>query len=221
MSFTSKASQHQAELTVGKLFSDILHTQPSSSTTKNDNATQLSSTQILTHQLHPSSSSSSSKAKSQKKSNNSIKKKKLQKIKKRETEDKKFQKFIKYNQILSKPKNQQTESDKAYIGKLIRKNTNQIKNLTHIDDFEIESELDVVKSQLLADLQPKSQARLRKKLTVPNSRNRSSDYDGDGGVSKQEFIDFDDKVKRGLISMPGLTPGLAPVDENESESDTE
>ncbi|CCG23559.1 hypothetical protein CORT_0D07260 [Candida orthopsilosis Co 90-125] len=208
MSFTSKASKHQAELTVNKLFADILHTQPttSSSTTK-DNA-KLSSTQILTNQLHPTHSTTS-KAKSQKK-------RKLQKVKKKEIEDKKFQKFIKYNHILSKDPSQQTDADKAYIRKLVRKNTNQVKNLSHIDDFEVESELDMVKSQLLTDLQPKSKSRLRKRLVVP----RSSKGDADG-VSKQEFIDFDDKVQRGLISVPGLTPGLAPVDENESESDTE
>lgn len=208
MSFTSKASKHQAEQTVNKLFADILHTQPttSSSTTK-DNA-KLSSTQILTNQLHPTYSTTS-RAKSQKK-------KKLQKVKKKEIEDKKFQKFIKYNHILSKDPSQQTDADKAYIRKLVRKNTNQVKNLSHIDDFEVESELDMVKLQLLTDLQPKLKLRLRKRLVVP----RSSKGDADG-VSKQEFIDFDDKVQRGLISVPGLTPGLAPVDENESESDTD
>lgn len=216
MSFTSKASKHQAEQTVNKLFADILHTQPSSSSsskTKDDDA-KLSSTQILTNQLHPTTgSTNTSKSKS-------LKRRKLQKIKKKETKDKKFEKFIKYNQILSKPESQQTESDKAYIRKLIRKNTNQVRNLSHIDDFEVELELEAVKLQLLADLQLKlkGKLRLRKKLIVPKSKNDSAD---DDDVTKLEFIDFDDKVKRGLISMPGLTPGLAPVDENESESELE
>lgn len=214
MSFTSKASKHQAEQTVNKLFADILHTQPSSSKTKDDDAKLLSSTQILTNQLHPTTTTNTHTSKSK-----SLKRRKLQKIKKKETKDKKFEKFIKYNQILSKPESEQTESDKAYIRKLIRKNTNQVRNLSHIDDFEVELELEAVKLQLLADLQlklKKSKLRLRKKLIVPKSKSDSADE-----VTKLEFIDFDDKVKRGLISMPGLTPGLAPVDENESESESE
>ncbi|KAI5968448.1 RRT14 [Candida theae] len=219
MAFTSKASQHQAEQTVNKLFADILHTQPTTSTsTNNKDDAKLSSTQILTNQLHRGPKSTRANPKSQSKNKRSTLQKKN---KKRESQDKKFEKFIKYNHILSKPASQQTESDKAYLRKLVRKNTNQIKNLSHIDDFEVESELQSVKLQLLNDLQPtlsSSKRRLRKKLLVPNKKSEHGEGDGDA-VTKQEYIDFDDKVKRGLISMPGLTPGLAPVDYNESESE--
>ena len=225
MSFTSKASQHQAEQTVNKLFADILHTQPRATTTRSTTTTtpkaakdrdaKLSSTQILTNQLMQGSKpASTARSKQQQK------RKLHQKIKKKEAQDKKFQKFIKYNQILSKLPSSRTDAERAYINKLIRKNTNQLKQLSHIDDFEIESELEAVKLQLLNELHhhPTLKSRIRKKLTVPKQKSSATDEEG---LTKQDFIDFDDKVKRGLISVPGLTPGLAPVDENESESDSE
>ncbi|KAI5959487.1 RRT14 [Candida pseudojiufengensis] len=197
MSYTSNSSKHQAELTVNRLFSDILHTQPKTQK-KSKRDQPLSTTQILTNQLNSQNHKiSKTKSSTQKK-----------KQKKKELEDKKFQKFVKYNIIINKTPEELTGEDKSYLKKLTKKNINLL-NSYKIDDFEIETEMENVKSDLLQDLTPKSGKRLRKKnLNLTTNNNR------------EKFINFDEKVKKGLISMPGLTPGLAPVDyDDEDESD--
>ncbi|CAK9437871.1 uncharacterized protein LODBEIA_P22490 [Lodderomyces beijingensis] len=210
MSFSSNAAKHQAEQTVNRMFAEILHTQPKKPHSKpSSSASPLSTTQLLSQQLGK---------KPQHRESDKVKKSKtLQKkhMKKKQEQDKKFQKFIKYSMIKSKwdtdPKSLTAEEHK-YLSKLTRRNINQLRKWNEIDDFEISEEMARVKSELLLDIAPAQRKRLRKKLAVPSPRGKK----GDNNV---DFVDFDAKVKKGLISVPGLTPGLAPVDYDESDSE--
>ncbi|EDK44008.1 hypothetical protein LELG_02187 [Lodderomyces elongisporus NRRL YB-4239] len=235
-SFTSNASKHQAELTVNRMFADILHTQPlrsAKSTTSNKSKsaskfgndrkalsmpTPLSSTQILSQQLQPQLQQTRLSLKTGKSSQNNNKVKKL--LKKKHEQDKKFQKFIKYSMIKNKmstdPESLTLEEHK-YLKKLAKRNINALQKYSKIDDFEIEQEMSSVKNELLKDLAPKKQTRLRKKLAIPakkgsarsNANNQINDFD------------YERKLQKGLISAPGLTPGLAPVDYDDDEEEEE
>ncbi|EMG46161.1 RRT14 Regulator of rDNA transcription 14 [Candida maltosa Xu316] len=188
MSFHSNASKHQAETTISKLFSNILHTEPSSK--KNSNKKPISSTQLVSNQFN----------------HHTIKKKKTsnKNINKKVEKEKSFNKFVKYNYI--KNKAVKSESDQKYLKKLAKKNINKLNSVSKIDDFEISEEFDQVSSELLDSLKPKGGKRLRKKLL----RVRPED-EADNG--------FEEKIKKGVISYPGLTPGLAPVDYDEEDSE--
>lgn len=182
-SFTSDASQYQAENTVNKLFSNILHT--NISTTKSTtNANQLFA-------QHGSSVKKN-------------KKNEAKRIKKNEERTKAFNKFVKYNYI--KNKENKNESDKKYLSKLVRKNVNKLNSSSKIDDFEINEEFNIVSSELLDQIKPKNGKRLRKKLFRVNEND-------------ERAKEFNEKLQKGVISHPGLTPGLAPVDYNESDSE--
>lgn len=181
--FNSDASKYQAENTVNKLFSNILHTDVST--------TKASST---TNQLFAQHGSNVKKNK----------KKEAHKIKKNEERTKAFNKFVKYNYI--KNKQVKNESDKKYLSKLVRKNVNKLTSSSKIDDFEINEEFNMVSSELLDQIKPKSGKRLRKKLFRVNEND-------------ERAKEFEEKLQKGIISYPGLTPGLAPVDYNESDSD--
>ncbi|ODV76750.1 regulator of rDNA transcription 14 [Suhomyces tanzawaensis NRRL Y-17324] len=191
MSFASNTSRKLAQSTVAKLFENVL---PNSTLAVPADDTHLSSTQLLSRQLN------TKVTKSKKKSAKSS-----QKIKKQMEQDKKFNKMIKYNII--KGHEDHSPEELKYLAKLRRKNINQINNVSNIDDEDILHELDELRSSLLDNelisKQPKK--RLRGKYV--------------GETRHAKYQDFDSKIKRGLISYPGLTPGLAPVDYNESDSE--
>ncbi|ABN64973.2 predicted protein [Scheffersomyces stipitis CBS 6054] len=190
MSFKSTASKHQAQTTVSKLFANILPNH----TIGNDEDKQekLSSTQLLSNQLKQSSVPLKK-----------VKKKTNAKIKKINDSNTKFKKFVKYNII--KSREEHTVEEQKYLKKLVKRNASQIKNLSHIDNMQIEEELSDVRASLIDKIGKKENKRLRKrKLT---------------SAKNSKFDDFDNKVKRGFISVPGLTPGLAPIDYNESDSE--
>ncbi|RCK67110.1 Regulator of rDNA transcription 14 [Candida viswanathii] len=185
-SFNSSASKYQAENTVNKLFSNILHTPLSKG------ATSTSSTNQLFAQL-------GGRAVSKKK-----KKREAAKIKKSEEQSKAFRKFVKYTHV--KNKAEKSEADQKYLGRLVRRNVSALERGAKIDDFEVDEEFRAVSAELLDELKSKRGKRLRKKMAF-----RVKDDD-----RKKEF---DEKIQKGVISYPGLTPGLAPVDYNESDSE--
>ncbi|KAI3402503.2 RRT14 [Candida oxycetoniae] len=215
MPFISQSSKSQAESTISKMFSDLL---PSSTKTNakpkakaNSSSSSLSATQILSQQLQ---SQPNFTPKAIKKNRSTLKKQQ----KKKQKQDQRFQKFIKYNMIKSKSINNPdklTVEEGNYLKKLTKRNINELQKLNTIDDFEINEEMNSVKQDLLKDLAPaKNKQRLRKKLLIANnSKGKNSDDFGD-------FIDFDAKVKKGWISVPGLTPGLAPIDYDEEDDST-
>ncbi|KAK6200426.1 regulator of rDNA transcription 14 [Scheffersomyces amazonensis] len=197
MSFKSESSRFQAEAGLNRLLSNIIPSSSSlsNSTTKSTKTKtkKLTSTQLLSNKLDSTSNDIIDKKK--------IKKQRNSKIKKRSDDDKKFQKFLKFNII--KNRKIHSEEETKYLQKLVRKNINQIKNVSDISDFTVQDELDEIRGDLVDKVGNKQSKRLRKKRISTNSA----------------FNDFDEKVKKGFISYPGLTPGLAPVDYNEEDSD--
>ncbi|CAI5758384.1 unnamed protein product [Candida verbasci] len=187
MPFNSNSSKYQAENTLNKLYSSILNT---NSLKPSSNNTTLSTTQILSNQLNQ-------------KHQPKVNKKKKKNVKQLE-KDKKFQKFLKYNFI--KNKSVRSEEEQKYVKKLIRRNINQINKASKIDDFEVESELERVKLELLNEVGPKEKRRIRNRKHIENKGNNYRDFESKGN-----------KVNN------GLTPGLAPVDyeSDEEEEDAE
>lgn len=121
------------------------------------------------------------------------------KILKATAEAKKFDKLAKYNIIKAhKADGTMTPEEEKYLQKLVKKNVSAVNSLSEIDNDEVKAELALVKRDILAATGPKPKR--SKKLN-----------------SKQK--EFNTKVKRGFISYPGLTPGLAPIDHNESDSE--
>lgn len=192
MSFASTSSKTHAQATVAKLFSSLM---PNTSIDSQEKARiPTSSTQLLSNQFNTTAIQPTKKHK--KKTND--------KIKKATEQDKKFRKMIKYN-IIKDHKTHSLEETK-YLAKLRRKNITQINNLSTIDDDSINQELEDTKATLIAQIGAKQHKRLRKRVVVNSKKNA-------------KFDDFNAKVEKGIISYPGLTPGLAPIDYNESDSE--
>lgn len=190
MSFKSNSSKFQAESTVNKLFANILQTTPSQiQSSSSTSSSSLSTTQILSQQFNHDNTKDIKK-----------KKKTSGRIKKASETDKKFKKFIKYTMI--KERKEHTPEEKKYLKKLAKKNINHLQQFSKVDDLEIEDELAEVKLGLLENLHKPAHKRLRKKRIVHKSK---------------DFDDFDITGKG--KNTPGLTPGLAPVDYNESDSE--
>lgn len=190
MSFASTSSKTHAQATVAKLFSNLM---PNTSIEEKSHI-PTSSTQLLSNQFNTTANQSTKKHK--KKTND--------KIKKATEQDKKFRRMIKYN-IIKDHKTHSLEETK-YLAKLRRKNITQINNLSTIDDDAINQELEDTKASLIAQIGAKQHKRLRKRAVVNSKKNA-------------KFDDFNAKVEKGIISYPGLTPGLAPIDYNESDSE--
>ncbi|KAK6462188.1 regulator of rDNA transcription 14 [Scheffersomyces coipomensis] len=201
MAFKSEASKFQAEAAVNKLLSNIIPSLPTSQKTSRKSQTNKkkinapTSTQLLANQLDSTTTSINTRK---------LKKQKQSKIKKQVESDKKFNKFIKYN-IITNKSNPSIEEGK-YIKKLIKRNINQIKMASEFSNDQVEDEINDIRSSLVETITNKNSKRLRKKRV-------------NGSKEDTLFNDFNDKVKKGFISYPGLTPGLAPIDYNEEDSD--
>lgn len=190
--FNSATSHSQAKSTVNKLLANFL---PGSQTPATTKSKKLSSAEKASNEISKKSNTEDIKRIASK--TKKIQKKKI--LKASET-SKKFQKLAKYSSIKAhKESGTLTPEEQKYLNKLVKKNVSAINSLTEIDDDELKDELKQVKRDILAVTTPKKIKKLSKKN------------------SKQS--DFDSKVKKGFISYPGLTPGLAPVDYNESDSE--
>lgn len=187
----SATSKNKAESTVAKLFANVL---PGADYAKSTASSNLASAQQLASLVKHKPSAITKK---------STKKTINQKIKKASEKDKKFRKMIKYN-IINNHEDPSIEEQK-YLAKLRKKNINQLNNLSNIDDEGISHDLEEVRTALIEQVGAKQKKRLRKRKLVTSNN--------------QKFDDFNAKVKKGFISYPGLTPGLAPVDYNESDSE--
>lgn len=149
-------------------------------------------TQLLSHQIS-------------KKAVDITKQKKLDKIRKNKKinhnlqAEKKFNKLVKYSIIKKHKENEQLSEEEAkYLKKLVKKNSNLINNLKEIDDESIKQDIEDLKQEILAHDE-----------SIKLKHQRQS--------AKQN--DFEQNLKSGKINYPGLTPGLAPVDYNESDDD--
>lgn len=189
MSFKSKSSKTQAQATVNKLFANIL---PGTSISKDASPNKFTNTQLLNNQISKKSVDVSRQTKL-----NKIKKNK--KINTHLQADKKFNKLVKYNIIKKHKENENLSEEEAkYLKKLVKKNSNLINNLKDIDDDSIQQDIDDLKQEILAHDE-----------NIKKKNQRLS--------AKQN--DFEQNLKSGKINYPGLTPGLAPVDYNESDDE--
>lgn len=193
MSFKSKSSQTQARSTVNKLFANIL---PGSTVTDSPAVdSRLSSTEIINNQMNSKHKLSTEEIKKINKANK-IKKNKA--INKKVEANKKFNKLVKYNIIknhkLDNP-NELPEEERKYLQKLVKKNSSTLRRLTDIDDPDVKDEIDQLKAEI---------------LELTNEKYNKAKASKNNKLDKKSQ-DFNEKVKKGLISTPGLTPGLAPV----------
>lgn len=189
MSFNSSTSRSHAKSTVNKLLANFL---PGSVVIEQPSK-KVSSAETVSKEI-------SKKANPDEIRRIALKQKKIQKKKilKSTQESKKFQKLAKYKLIKAhKEDGSITPEESKYLNKLVKKNISAINSLSEIDDDDLKQELAQVKRDIL-------------ETTAPKKKSKKS-------LSKQK--EFNAKIKKGFISYPGLTPGLAPVDHNDSDSE--
>lgn len=127
--------------------------------------------------------------------------KQRQRIKKTLEADKKFNKLAKYHLIKHhKDEKNLSEEESKYLKKLVKKNVNSLNSVSEIDDEEIKAELKQVKQDIL---KLNNEKHAKKTKRIQNKKTK----------------DFNSKVAKGVISYPGLTPGLAPVGLDDSDDE--
>lgn len=198
MSFKSASSRAKAKATVNKLFDDVL---PGASI-------------VPLKKVHTSTASDfalearkSRLSKGEVRKQNKAERAKQNKaINKRLEKDKKFQKLVKYNVIKGHKgaAASMTPEEEKYLKKLVKKNSNALKRSADINDPDVEDEIMSLQREIIAMRDEKHD----------RSRDRKLDA---------KLLAFNDKIKSGTLSYPGLTPGLAPVglEDDSDESDDE
>ncbi|KAG7194313.1 Regulator of rDNA transcription protein 14 [Scheffersomyces spartinae] len=203
--FSSTSSKTQTESTINRLLATYLpgttvdetKSQLWNNNSNNKNSKISSSTQQIHQQIKRSKLS-----KHEIKKINKLNKAKLNKlVLKNQAESKRVAKLAKYDLIKNRHRDDLTIEEEKYLNKLIKRNVNSIKRVSEILDLEVKEELDFVKKDIL------------EKLNTKKSKSKSTSKDR----QKQQF---QDKINKGFISYPGLTPGLAPVGvDDDDESD--
>lgn len=198
MSFESASSKAKAKATVNKLFADVL---PGASLLP---LKKLSSSTASDFALEAKKKRLSKGE--VRKQNKAEKAKQNKKINKKLELDKKFQKLVRYNVIKSHKGSDaalSTEEEK-YLKKLVKKNSNALKRFADVNDPDVQEEITALQEEIIAMTNAK----------YDRSRDRKLDA---------KLLAFNDKIKSGTLSYPGLTPGLAPVglDDESDESDEE
>ena len=129
-----------------------------------------------------------------------IKKQKQRKqTRKFQREQESLQKKARDNLIKQHQKtNSLTEEERVQLRRDIRANARAMQKLGDINDMEIKEELRDLKQKILA---------MERKRETPKKDKKGKS--------------FEKKIKRGMISYPGLTPGLAPVGLEDSEEEDE
>lgn len=193
MAFTSNTSKAKARATVDKLFGSMLPgTALPTQPKKNVSATEKFAQEIAKKKL----------------SRDEIRKaNKIEKIKRNKSintkleKDKKFQKLVKYNVIKShKTGEKLSPEEEKYLKKLIKKNSNAVNRVSNVDDPFVKEEIDDLRKEIIALTNEK----------FDKSRDRKLDA---------KLLSFNEKVKKGVLSYPGLTPGLAPVGFDDSDDE--
>lgn len=137
--------------------------------------------------------------------NKSHKRKDNRVIKTKANRDKLFRKMIKYNVIKKHADDDMIPiEEQKYLAKLRQRNISQIKSLQDSTSTEMQE----ISHRLLEKVGPRTKRRIRKRLLLSKP-----------GADSLLQDEFDQRVQNGDVEMPGLTPGLAPVDYNESDSD--
>lgn len=183
MAFSSDSSKAKAKATLGKLFENVLP-----GTTLNASSLPTSSTQTFAREMAKKRLTRAEI----KKANKIEKVKQNRTINKRLSADKKFNKLVKYNVIKAhKNTDSLTPEEQKYLLKLIKKNSNAVKR-ADVDDPFVQEEINDLRNEI---------------MTLTNEKyDRSKDR-----RLESKLQSFNDKVEKGVLAYPGLTPGLAPV----------
>lgn len=194
MAFQSASSKAKAKATVSKLFENIL---PGTTLLPAKNK-KLSSTEIVSREISGKNRLTSSDIR---KVNKAERAKQNKEINKKLDQNKKFQKLVKYNVIKShKDTDKLSVQEQKYLKKLIKKNSNAVARASEIDDPFVQGEIDSLRAEILQMNNDKHD----------RSKNRKLDA---------KLLSFHEKVKKGVLSYPGLTPGLAPVRFDDSDEE--
>lgn len=193
MAFSSNSSKARAKATVNNLFEKMLPgTTVSAPTGKNASTTEKFAKEIAKKRLTKSEI---------KKANKVEKTKQNRSINKKLEEDKKFQKLVKYNVIKShKTSEKLSPEEQKYLKKLIKKNSNAVGRASEVDDPFVKDEINDLREEIINLTNEK----------YDRSRDRKLDA---------KLQSFNDKIKKGVLSYPGLTPGLAPVGLDDSDDE--
>lgn len=195
MSFNSNSSKSQAQTTVNKLFSNLL---PGTVGNVQKQSSSLPSAQLLNNEIENTNKLSKQELRKIHKQN---KLKQHKKIKKVLEEEKKFGKIAKYHLIKHhKTGGNLSEEESKYLKKLVKKNVNSLNKVSEIDDMEIRAELNQVRQDILRINKEKHDKKAKR-------------------IQHKKTKDFNNKVSKGMISYPGLTPGLAPVGLEDSDDE--
>lgn len=193
MAFTSNTSKAKAKATVNKLFGSMLSgTVIETQAKKNASATEKFTQEIKKKKLTRDEI---------RKANKIEKVKRNKSINTKLEKDKKFQKLVKYNVIKSHKLGEKlSPEEEKYLKKLIKKNTNAIKRASDVDDPFVKEEIEDLRKEIIALTNEQ----------YDKSRDRKLDA---------KLESFNEKVKKGVLSYPGLTPGLAPVGYDDSDDE--
>ncbi|CUM64348.1 uncharacterized protein PRCAT00001950001 [Priceomyces carsonii] len=193
-SFNSERAKNLAQITVNKLIGQILP----DLIKKDDSAKRkvFSKAEIVDMQVKKKTPSASEV----RRKNLKNKKSKNKSIRKSLKESQDFTKLAKYNIIKQrKANNKLTVEEEKYLKKLVRKNAVAVNKLSEFEDYETKSEFNKIQRDILRD--------------------SLKEYDNKKKRKQSKKAEFDDKIRNGLISYPGLTPGLAPVDLEDSDEE--
>lgn len=180
---------------MNKLFSSLL---PGTQGTTSKQSSSLSSAELLSIEIENKNKLSKEELKKIHKQN---KFKQHKKIKKALEDEKRFNKLAKYHLIKHhKTGGELSEEEAKYLKKLVKKNVNSLNRVSEIDDMEIKSELDQVRQDILKINKEKHDKKAKR-------------------IQNKKTKDFNSKVAKGMISYPGLTPGLAPVGLDDSDDE--
>lgn len=193
MAFSSNSSKAKAKATVDKLFQTML---PGTSLTNLVNQ-RASSTEKFAREIAKKKLTRDEI----RKANKVEKTKQNRAINKKLEKDKKFQKLVKYNVIKSHESAENlSPAEQKYLQKLIKKNSNAVKRASDVDDPFIKDEINDLRKEI---------------IELTNEKyNKSRDRKVDAKLQS-----FNEKVQKGVLSYPGLTPGLAPVGFDESDEE--
>lgn len=194
MAFQSASTKAKAKSTVNKLFENILP----GTTLLAASSKKLSSTEAVSRETSTKNKLSSAEIR---KLNKVERAKQNKLINKKLEQSKKFQKLVKYNVIKShKDSENLTPEEQKYLKKLIKKNSNVVNRASEVDDPFVKEEIDSLRNEIIAMNNAK----------YDRSRDRKLDA---------KLQSFTEKVKKGILSAPGLTPGLAPVGYDDESDD--
>lgn len=193
MAFSSSSSKAKAKASVNRLFESML---PGTSFLPSASG-KASATENFVAQVSKKRLTKHERQKAQRVEK--IKKNKA--INKKLEQEKKFKKLVKFNVIKAHKEGKAlSPEEQKYLRKLIKKNANAVSRVSEVDDPFVKDEIESLREEILALTNEKYE----------RSRDRKLDA---------KLLSFNDKIKKGVLAYPGLTPGLAPVGFDDSDEE--